>query len=75
MLGELVSFAIPPFIYVQYGFVPMAVSFAEIAGFTLFFTNIKHKEGPKALKAPPQNLKSSLAFFHSFRCLLLGSFH
>lgn len=57
MLGELVGFTIPPFIYANFGFVPMAISFAGVAGIALFLGIIRNKEDPKALKTPPLNLK------------------
>jgi GPH family glycoside/pentoside/hexuronide:cation symporter len=59
MLGELVGFSIPPFIYAKYGFVPMAISFAGVAGITLFLGIISSKEDPNALKAPPLDLKGA----------------
>jgi GPH family glycoside/pentoside/hexuronide:cation symporter len=59
MLGELVGFSIPPFIYATFGFVPMAVSFAGVAGITLFLGIIRNKEDPKALKAFPLSLKDA----------------
>ena len=59
MVGELVGFSIPPFIYAQFGFVPMAISFAGIAIIALLLAIIRNKEDPKALKAPPMNLKNA----------------
>ncbi|HET9590481.1 MAG TPA: MFS transporter, partial [Anaerolineales bacterium] len=59
MLGELVGFAIPPFIYAKFGFVPMAMSFAGVAGIVLFLGIIRNQEDPKALKAPPLDLKDA----------------
>jgi len=59
MLGELVGFSIPPFIYAKYGFVPMAISFAGVAGIALFLAIIRNKEDPKALNAPPLDLKEA----------------
>jgi len=59
MLGELVGFAIPPFIFAKFGFVPMAISFAGVAGIALFLGIIRNKEDPKALKAPPLDLKGA----------------
>jgi GPH family glycoside/pentoside/hexuronide:cation symporter len=59
MLGELVGFSIPPFIYAQYGFVPMAISFAGVAGIALFLGIIRNQEDPKALKVPPVDLKDA----------------
>jgi GPH family glycoside/pentoside/hexuronide:cation symporter len=59
MLGELVGFSIPPFIYATFGFVPMAISFAGVAGIALFLAIIRNKEDPEALKAPPLDLKEA----------------
>jgi GPH family glycoside/pentoside/hexuronide:cation symporter len=59
MLGELVGFSIPPFIYSKFGFVPMAISFAGVAGIALFLSIIRNKEDPKALNAPPLDLNDA----------------
>jgi len=59
MLGELVGFSIPPIIYAAYGFVPMAVVFAGIAGIALFIAITGNSEDPKVLKTPPLNLKDA----------------
>ena len=59
MLGELIGFSIPPFIYSKFGFVPMAISFAGIAFITLFLAIVRNKEDPKALKAPQLDLKGA----------------
>jgi GPH family glycoside/pentoside/hexuronide:cation symporter len=59
MVGELIGFSVPPFIYARFGFVPMAISFAGIAGVMLFLGIIRNKENPNALKAPPLNLKGA----------------
>jgi GPH family glycoside/pentoside/hexuronide:cation symporter len=59
MFGELVGFAIPPFIYSKFGFIPMALSFAGIAGIILFLAIIQHKEDPKVLKTPPLYLRDA----------------
>ena len=59
MLGELVGFSIPPFIYAKFGFVPMAISFAGIAGIVLFLGIIRNQEDPTAMKAPPLDLKDA----------------
>jgi GPH family glycoside/pentoside/hexuronide:cation symporter len=56
MLGELVGFSLPPFIYAKFGFVPMAISFAGVAGIALFLGIIRNTEDPKAMKAPPSGL-------------------
>jgi GPH family glycoside/pentoside/hexuronide:cation symporter len=59
MLGELAGFTLPPLIYVKFGFFPMAVSFAGAAGIVLFLAILRNKEDPKALKAPPLDLKDA----------------
>jgi glycoside/pentoside/hexuronide:cation symporter, GPH family len=59
MLGELVGFSIPPFIYAKFGFVPMAISFAGVAGIALFLGIIRNQEDPEALKAPLLDLKDA----------------
>src|SRR5574342_149985 len=59
MLGELVGFSIPPFIYAKFGFVPMAISFAGVAGIVLFLGIIRNKEDPNSLKPPPLDLKDA----------------
>jgi len=61
MVGELIGFAIPPFIYARFGFVPMAISFAGISGVALFFGIIRNKENPIAVKTPPLDLKGSFS--------------
>jgi glycoside/pentoside/hexuronide:cation symporter, GPH family len=58
-LGELVGFTIPPFIYASFGFVPMAIGFAVIAGIVLFLGIIRNTEDPKAMNAPPLGLKDA----------------
>ena len=59
MLGELVGFSIPPFLYAKFGFVPMAISFAGVVGIVLFPAIIRNKEDPKALDAPTLNMKDA----------------
>jgi glycoside/pentoside/hexuronide:cation symporter, GPH family len=59
MFGELVGFSIPPFIYANFGFVPMAIGFAGVAGIALFLGIMRNKEDPIALKAPPLDLKNA----------------
>jgi GPH family glycoside/pentoside/hexuronide:cation symporter len=59
MLGELVGFSIPPFIYARYGFVPMAISFAAVSGIALFVGIIRNREDPHALQSPPLKLKGA----------------
>ena len=59
MLGELLGFSVPPFIYARFGFVPMAISFAVVSGITLLLGIIRNKEDPNALKAPPLDLKEA----------------
>ncbi|MGE5249325.1 MAG: MFS transporter [Bacteroidota bacterium] len=57
MFGELVGFTIPPLMYARFGFVPMAVSFAAVAGIALFPAIIRNREDPKALIASQLELK------------------
>lgn len=59
MLGELIGFSIPPFIYAKFGFVPMAISFAVVSGIALFLGIIRNKEDPNALQAPPLRLRDA----------------
>jgi GPH family glycoside/pentoside/hexuronide:cation symporter len=59
MLGELVGFSIPPIIYARYGFVPMSVVFAGIAGITLFVAVTRNTEDPEVIKTPRLNLKAA----------------
>ena len=59
MIGELVGFSIPPIIYAAYGFVPMAVAFAGIAGIALFIAITRNTEDPNILKTSPLNLKDA----------------
>ena len=58
-LGELAGFTIPPFIYATFGFVPMAIGFAGVAGIALFLGIIRNTEDPKAMNAPPLGLKDA----------------
>jgi GPH family glycoside/pentoside/hexuronide:cation symporter len=58
-LGELAGFTIPPFIYATFGFVPMAIGFAVIAGIALFVGITRNTEDPKAMSAPPLGLKDA----------------
>jgi GPH family glycoside/pentoside/hexuronide:cation symporter len=58
-LGELVGFTIPPFIYATFGFVPMAIGFAGVAGIALFLGIIRNTEDPKAMHAPRLGLKDA----------------
>jgi GPH family glycoside/pentoside/hexuronide:cation symporter len=58
-LGELVGFTIPPFIYATFGFVPMAMGFAGVAGIALFLGIIRNREDPKAMNVPPLGLKDA----------------
>lgn len=71
MLGELVGFSIPPFIYAEFGFVPMAISFAGVAGITLFMGIIRNREDPRALKAPPLDVKGAFGEVLKDRSFLL----
>jgi GPH family glycoside/pentoside/hexuronide:cation symporter len=73
MLGELVGFALPPIIYAQYGFVPMAVTFSGVAGILLFWSISRNKEDPNALEAPPLNLKAAFGVVLKDRPFLLFS--
>ncbi len=73
MFGELVGFAIPPFIYAKFGFVPMVVSFAAVAGFAIFLAITRHKEDPNALKIPPLYLKDAFKEVLNDRPFLLFS--
>jgi GPH family glycoside/pentoside/hexuronide:cation symporter len=59
MVGELVGFSIPPFIYAKFGFIPMAISFAGVAGIALSLGIIRNREDPSALKAPPLGPKAA----------------
>lgn len=59
MSGELVGFALTPIIYAQYGFVPMAVFFAAIAGITIFIGIFRSSEDPRAQVAARLNLKGA----------------
>ena len=59
MFGELVGFTVPPFIYARFGFVPMAIGFAGIAGITLFLGVLRNTEDPKAMNVPPLGLKDA----------------
>ena len=58
-LGELVGFTIPPLIYATFGFVPMAIGFAGVAGIALFLGVIRNTEDPRAMNAPPLGLKDA----------------
>ncbi len=71
MLGELVGFSIPPFIYAKFGFVPMAISFAGAAGIALFLGIIRNTEDPNALKPPPLDLKGAFGEVLMDRSFLL----
>ena len=59
MSGELVGFGLAPLIYALYGFGPMAVFFAVIAGITLFIGIVRSTEDPRAQEAPPLDLKDA----------------
>ncbi len=59
MSGELVGFALTPLIYAQYGFVPMAVFFAAIAGITLLIGIVRSSEDPRPQGVPPLDLKEA----------------
>jgi GPH family glycoside/pentoside/hexuronide:cation symporter len=59
MVGELVGFALPPLIYAQFGFAPMAASFAAVAGVSLLIGIVRNSEDPRAREVPPLNLKAA----------------
>jgi GPH family glycoside/pentoside/hexuronide:cation symporter len=59
MAGELAGFAIPPLIYAQFGFAPMGVSFAAIAGVTLLIAITRNIEDPKEREVPPLDLRGA----------------
>jgi GPH family glycoside/pentoside/hexuronide:cation symporter len=59
MLGDLVGFTIPPFLYARFGFVPMAIGFAGIAGIAIFLAIIRNTEDPIAMKASRLDLKDT----------------
>jgi GPH family glycoside/pentoside/hexuronide:cation symporter len=59
MVGELVGFALPPLIYAQFGFAPMAVSFAAVAGVSLLVAIMRSNEDPRAREVPPLDLKAA----------------
>jgi GPH family glycoside/pentoside/hexuronide:cation symporter len=74
MLGELFGFSIPPFIYAKFGFAPMAISFAGVAGIALFLGIIRNREDPNALKALPLDLKGAFREVLKDRPYLLFTF-
>ncbi|MFC2031634.1 MFS transporter [Chloroflexota bacterium] len=59
MAGELVGFALTPLIYVQFGFAPMALFFAAVAGVSLSIGILRNSEDPKARQVPPLDLKGA----------------
>ena len=69
--GELLGFTIPPFIYASFGFVPMAIGFAVIAGIVLFLGITRNTEDPKAMNAPPLDLKDAFGEVLKDRSFLL----
>jgi len=71
MLGELVGFSVPPFIYAKFGFIPMAIGFATVAGIAMFVGIIRNKEDPKALNPPRLNLKAGFGEVLNDRPFLL----
>jgi len=73
MMGELAGFALPPLIYAQFGFVPMAVAFSGIAGILLLRAITRNSEDPKALTAPPLDLKDAFRVVLKDRPFLLFS--
>jgi len=58
-LGELLGFTIPPLVYATFGFVPMAIGFAAVAGIALFVGITRNTEDPNAMNAPPVGLKEA----------------
>lgn len=72
-LGELVGFTIPPLVYATFGFVPMAIGFAGVAGIALFLGVIRNTEDPKAMNAPPLALKDAFREVLKDRPFLLFS--
>jgi GPH family glycoside/pentoside/hexuronide:cation symporter len=59
MAGELVGFALPPLIYAEFGFAPMAVSFAAVASVSLLIGIVRNTEDPRAREVPPLDLKAA----------------
>ena len=59
MVGELAGFALTPIIYARYGFVPMALFFAAIAGASLLVAIIKNSEDPRVQRLPTLDLKGA----------------
>jgi GPH family glycoside/pentoside/hexuronide:cation symporter len=59
MGGELAGFVLTPIIYSQYGFVPMALFFAAIAGILLIYSLKRNSEDPSAQGVPPLDLKGA----------------
>ena len=72
-LGELVGFTIPPLVYAMFGFVPMAIGFAGVAGIALFVGVIRNTEDPNAMSAPPLALKDAFREVLKDRPFLLFS--
>jgi GPH family glycoside/pentoside/hexuronide:cation symporter len=58
-LGELLGFTIPPLIYATFGFVPMAISFAAVAGIAILLGITRNREDPEGMNAPPLGLKEA----------------
>lgn len=61
MMGELIGFSLPPIIYARFGFVPMAVFFAAIAGIFLLLAITRSAEDPRVLVTPQLDLKEAFA--------------
>jgi len=59
MGGELAGFVLTPIIYSQYGFVPMALFFATIAGILLIYSLKRNSEDPSAQEVAPLDLKGA----------------
>ena len=59
MVGELVGFALSPIIYAQFGFAPMALFFAAMAGVLLLIAIVGNSEDSRAQEVPRLNLKGA----------------
>jgi len=57
--GELVGFAVTPIVYTAYGFAPMAVLYAVLAGILLFISIFRSAEDPGAQAAAPLNFREA----------------
>jgi GPH family glycoside/pentoside/hexuronide:cation symporter len=59
MAGELVGFSFTPIIYARFGFVPMALFFAAVAGILTTFAIVRNTEDASAQAVPPLNLRGA----------------